>query len=79
MAITLVVHITDEDPVVGEVEELPAPGDQSIKVTNPRRLDGKELHYLVAGVVEVIWPLHRINFIELMPTEEDTIIGFVRE
>ena len=49
-------------------------------VSNPRKLDGKDLHYLAVGVVQVIWPMQRINFIELMPTEEDEqIIGFVRE
>jgi hypothetical protein len=79
MAYTLIVHISDEDPVVGEVEELPAATDLMVTLTNPRRLDGKELYYLAAGVVEVIWPMHRVNFIELMPTEDDTIIGFVRE
>lgn len=79
MAITLIVHIFDEDPVVGEAEELPSPTDQYVRITNPRRMDGKELYYLSAGVIEVIWPMHRITFIELMPSEEDTIIGFVRE
>ncbi len=79
MPYTLIVHVEDEDPVVGEVEELPATTDLLVKITNPRRLDGKELHYLAAGVIEVIWPTSRINFIELLPTEEDTIIGFVRE
>jgi hypothetical protein len=35
---------------------------------------------LVEGVTTVLWPLARIHFIELMPTEEeDKIIGFVRE
>lgn len=79
MTTTLIVHVMDEDPIVGEIEELPAATDQFIKLTNPRRMDGKELYYLSAGVVEVLWPMHRITFIELMPTEEDTIIGFVRE
>jgi hypothetical protein len=51
-----------------------------VVVTNPRRLDGKELHYLADNVITVIWPFSRINFIELMPSkEEEDIIGFVRE
>lgn len=79
MAITLILHITDEDPVVGETEEMPEPDDYMVKLTNPRRLDGKELHYLNPGIAEVIWPMHRINFIEIVPAEEDDIIGFVRE
>jgi hypothetical protein len=79
MAITLVVHLTDQDPVVCEVDEMPDFQDQIIKVSNPRLLDGKDLHYLAAGVVEVLWPIHRINFIEIMPMDEEEIIGFVRE
>jgi hypothetical protein len=31
-------------------------------------------------VVTVLWPLEKINFIEILPGEEDEeIIGFVRE
>jgi hypothetical protein len=80
MALTIMLHILNEDPVVGEVEELPAPGDQLITVNNPRRRDGKDLHYLESNVVTVIYPLNRINFIEVLPSEEEEeIIGFVRE
>ena len=79
MTITLILHISDEDPVVGEAEGVPEPTDLMVKLTNPRRLDGKELHYLNPGIAEVIWPMHTINFIEIVPAEEDDIIGFVRE
>jgi hypothetical protein len=77
---TILIHILNEDPILGEVNELPAPTDQSITVRNPRRRDGKDLHYLQANVTEVIWPMVRIAFIEIIPgEEEEEIIGFVRE
>ena len=80
MPVTLVLHIPDESPIVAEVEELPEPTDNLIVVSNPRRRDGKDLHYLDANVVKVMWPLSRINFIEILPSsEEERIIGFVRE
>lgn len=80
MAITVLIHVSNEDPVVGEIEELPAPTDNSITVNNPRRRDGKDLSYVEGNVVTVLWPLHRINFIEVMPTaDEEKLIGFVRE
>lgn len=80
MAQTLVIHIANEDPIVGEVDELPSPTDTNIKIHNPRRRDGKDLHYLQSDVVTVIWPIHQIAFIEVLPTEaEEQIIGFVRE
>jgi hypothetical protein len=65
---------------MGEIAEMPAPTDQIILVKNPRRRDGKDLHYLQANVTDVIWPLDRIAFIEVIPgEEEEQIIGFVRE
>ncbi len=80
MSITVLIHVSNEDPVVGEIDELPAPTDNTVTVNNPRRRDGKDLPYLEGNVVTVIWPLHRINFIEMLPTHEDEkLIGFVRE
>ncbi|MBN1147891.1 MAG: hypothetical protein JXA78_11605 [Anaerolineales bacterium] len=77
---TLILHIQNEDPVVGEAEELPSHNDTLVLLKNPRRLDGKDLHYLQADVVSVYWPLDRINFIEIaVAEEEEAIIGFVRE
>ncbi|MBN1371768.1 MAG: hypothetical protein JW987_07490 [Anaerolineaceae bacterium] len=77
---TILIHISNEDPVLGEVDNLPSPTDISITVKNPRRKDGKDLPYLDANVSTVIWPFSRINFIELMPSgEEEEIISFIRE
>jgi hypothetical protein len=77
---TLLIHINNEDPVLGEVDEMPKPGDTLLLVKNPRRKDGKDIHYLDANVVSVFWPMIRILFIEVMPSgEEEEIIGFVRE
>ncbi len=80
MAITIILHIQNEEAVVGEVDELPGSTDNIISVINPRRIDGKDLHYLSENVVNVVWPLHRVTFIEIMPSkEEEEIFGFVRE
>jgi hypothetical protein len=77
---TVLIHISNEDPIMGEMEHLPGPVDQSVLVKNPRRRDGKDLHYLQASVTEVIWPMARIAFIEVIPgNDEEQIIGFVRE
>lgn len=80
MAITVIIHIKNEDPIVAEIEEMPILADKLIIVTNPRKRDGKDLHYIDADVTTVIWPWDRINFLEVLPSvEEDKIIGFVRE
>jgi hypothetical protein len=77
---TLLIHIQNEDPVLGEVDELPNPGDTLLVVKYPRRKDGKDLFYLDANVTTVLWPVSKINYIEVMPSgEEEEIIGFVRE
>jgi hypothetical protein len=76
----VLVHITGEDPVLCEVDPLPTPLDVTVTVKNPRRRDGKDLPYLDANVTSVVYPMWRVNFIEVLPTgEEEEVIGFVRE
>ena len=80
MPYSIIIHPAGEEPIIGEVEDLPKPTDISITISSPRKLDGKELHYLSENVLTVIWPIHRLNFIEVLPTKaEEEIIGFVRE
>ena len=80
MSYTLMIHINNVDPVLGETDELPTTTDTMIMLKNPRRMDGKDLHYLAENVVLVYWPVDRINFIEVLSEgEEEEIIGFVRE
>ncbi len=80
MTQTIVIHLANEDPIIGEVDELPAPTDFLITIHNPRRRDGKDLHYLQSDVLTVIWPVSQIAFIEVLPTQAgEEIISFVRE
>lgn len=80
MARTVILHIAGEDPVLADIETEPAPGDMFLKVTNMRKRDGKDVPYLAAGVQSVIFPWHRITFVEIMPSEEDrgSVIDFFR-
>ena len=68
---TLLIHVSNEEPILAEVEQLPAPTDQAIYCTNPRRRDGKDLHYLLPEVQTIILPWWRVNFVEVMPTGEE--------
>jgi hypothetical protein len=80
MAYTIILHIAGESAIAGEVDELPKTTDNIILVSNPRLRDGKDIHYLEHNVVKVIWPLAKINLIEVLESsEEEKIIGFVRE
>lgn len=78
--ITIILHITNEDPVVCEMDEMPTTDSQFIIVHNPRRRDGKDVHYLDEDVTSMIVPWHRITFVQLLPSGEmEDVIGFVRE
>jgi hypothetical protein len=80
MAYSVIIHLSGEDPIVGEVDELPGGNDTSVMIHHPRRRDGKDVQYLSNDVVAAIWPINQIAFIEVMPSEgEERIIGFVRE
>ena len=80
MPYSVIVHITGETAILGEIEELPKPTDNIIVVSNPRQRDGKDLHYIDNNVVKVIWPLAKVSFIEILESaDEEKIIGFVRE
>jgi hypothetical protein len=80
MAYTVLIHFHNEDPVVGEIKELPSPTDTNLTLQNPRKRDGKDVTFLQGDVTTVIWPWSRISFLEILPSGgEDEIIGFVRE
>ena len=68
--VTVIVHVMGEDPFVAEIEELPKPTDQAVTFTNPRRRDNKPLQHVDSETLSVIFPWHRISFIEVMPSEE---------
>lgn len=77
---SVIVHFLNEDPILGEVDTLPAAADTLVAVKNPRKKDGKDVPYLEPNVTVVVWPLTRISFIEIMSTgAEEEIISFVRE
>ena len=80
MAITILLHVENEDAVVGEVEEMPDPHSQYILITSPRLRDGRDVTYLLPETNTVIYPWHRIMSIEILTSEGDEqIITFIRE
>ncbi|HEY5670406.1 MAG TPA: hypothetical protein VIS10_10440 [Anaerolineales bacterium] len=80
MTYTVILHILNADPVVGEIDELPNPTDTVLILNNPRMRDGKDVPYLAENAVTVLWPMDKLNFVEILSGKEDEeIIGFVRE
>ena len=76
---TVIIHMLNEDPVLGEIDDLPKMSDTLMLVRSPRRKDGKDLPYLEAEVTSAIYPTSRISCIEILPGSEEEIISFVRE
>jgi hypothetical protein len=71
MVYQLLIHVANEDPIVAETERMPEPTDTILVVMHPRRRDNKDVHYILPDVTTVIFPMWRINFIEVLPSGDD--------
>ena len=80
MPITIMLHILNEDAVVGEIDELPSNSVPFLKLSNPRLRDGREVTYFLPETTTALYPWNRIHSVEIMPTEGDEqIVSFIRE
>jgi hypothetical protein len=81
MPISAVLHISNEEPILVDMEEIPDPTAQAVVCTNARKRDGREIHYVDREAVLLFFPWHRIGFIEIIGAGEEVeeIISFVRE
>ena len=80
MSINLLLHVANEEPLIVEVEKMPEPGDTCVIGMHPRRRDNKEVHYILPDVTTVVFPMWRINFIEVLPSADDEeLFKIVRE
>lgn len=68
--ITVLVHLANSEPIKLDIEELPKPGDQLLVGKNPREKTEREIYWLEDGVMTVAFPWWRINFVEVLPTDE---------
>jgi hypothetical protein len=74
------IHVLNEDAVVGEVDALPEPNDQVIIVSNVRRRDGRDVSYILPETNTVVYPWTRVHCVEILPSEaEEEIVSFIRE
>ena len=73
MAVTIIVHIQNQDAFVAEIDEIPDPSANFLTCTNPRGRDGKPLIYIEREATRLLVPWHRISFVETMPSEEDQV------
>jgi hypothetical protein len=80
MAHTVLVHILNEEAVVGEIERVPDPTDQVLVVRNVRYRDGRDVSYVLPETDTVIYPWQRIHCVEILPSgTEEEVVSFIRE
>ncbi len=70
---TILIHMANSDPIKVDVDEMPGPQDIIIIGKNPRERSDKELTIYDEGVTTVIYPIHRINFIQVLPRADEEI------
>ncbi len=71
--ISLLLHVSNSEPIKVDVDEMPSPQDFAIIGKNPRERSDKELTWLDEGVTTVLFPWWRINFIQVLPSPDDEI------
>ncbi|MDX2077454.1 MAG: hypothetical protein SFZ02_13575 [bacterium] len=71
--ISLLLHVANSEPIKVDVDEMPSPNDTMILGKNPRERSDKELNIFDEGVTVVIFPLWRINYIQILPSPDDEI------
>jgi hypothetical protein len=78
---TIIVHISNAEPIKVEVDELPKQTDTCVIGKNPRLRSEKEVEWVDEGVNIVIFPWHRISFIQVIPSgeEESDFVGLFRD
>jgi hypothetical protein len=73
--ITIQVHVSNQDPIKLDVEELPKMSDNAVMGSNPRDRTEKEVQWIDDGVTTIIIPWSRINLIQVLP-DQDAIEDF---
>ena len=76
----VMLHLTNDELILGEIDQLPDPSDQFMIIHDPRQPDGTTLVYLQEDVTAILIPWHQTKLVQLLPgTGIEEVIGFVRE
>ena len=62
-----VIHITNEQPLLADLYEMPTASDASLVCTNIRMLDGKKPIFIDNAKSIFVFPYLHIRFIEILP------------
>ncbi len=77
---SVLLLLTDNELILGEIDQLPDPTDQFMIIHKPRKRDGSKLVQIQENVPTILVPWHQISYVQLLPGSGiDEVIGFVRE
>jgi hypothetical protein len=62
-----VIHISNEQPLLADLFEVPSPSDVTLRLTNLRSLDGKRPIFVDDMKSVFVFPYHRVSFVEIPP------------
>jgi hypothetical protein len=75
----VVIHITNEQPLLADLLEMPTSVDVSLVCTNIRMLDGKKPIFVDHSESVFVFPYGTIRFIELMPGSTEALASMPDE
>lgn len=76
----VMIHLTNEELILGDLDQLPDPADQFMIVHNARQPDGTALTFLEEDVRTILIPWQQTKMVQILPsTGIEEVIGFVRE
>lgn len=64
----VVIHISNEQPLLADLYEMPATADVTLVCTNVRMLDGKKPIFVDRSDSIFVFPYLHIRFVEIRPT-----------
>ena len=60
-----VIHLTGEQPIVADLEQMPSTTDVGILCTNVRYVDGKKPNFIDHTLSTFLFPMAHVRFIEI--------------
>lgn len=69
--VSLLVHLANSEPIKVDVDEMPKPTDSVLIARNPRDQADREVHWVDESVRMIILPWWRINYIQVLPSQEE--------
>jgi hypothetical protein len=65
----VVIHLSNEQPLLGDLYAVPGPSDAGLLCTNVRMMNGKRPVFIDAAGSTFFFPYHIVRFLEMPPAE----------